>query len=175
MDCLAKTTVDLLIDPEKPLGKASKASTAVPVKQEITFQLHENSDSEMQHQQAQSDNQVPSVGSATADPLASSIGSGNANTPVGKNLNDTTLVENSNGSTMTTNTQNDGLNQDAGNEFKNFDSSFSEQNDHNAYKGTSEPIGIWLIAPLITKLQSTCHEKVLEYTGNFVTLRKLYL
>jgi hypothetical protein len=202
--CLAKTTVDLLIDREKSLcanhDAGSSATTAVvgltsttaPMTTtnnedniQISFHLNDNYDNEVSvnpnvnsannngQQSINYDQQAPSVGSMH------NFDYNNSNVPsVGKAVNDNSI--NNDGSSIASassvhvannvvNAQNDPV------AFTTLalDSVASQQTDEcsscdnrfemNIYKPNSEPKGIWLIAPLIGKLQVTCHSKVVEY------------
>lgn len=139
VDCLAKTTVDLLIYPEKT-PKAMKSD-------DISFHLNETSDTELPTSQHTPSDQVPSVGSNQ------NVNDFHAPSSVsaGKNVTDN-FNEISNASTPSNNDQTD------------IEIDDRTSND-NHYKPNLEPTGVWLIAPLITQLQVTCHGKVLDYTA----------
>jgi hypothetical protein len=161
---------------------------------QISFHLNDNYDNEMtpsgvtgannQHsltydQQAPSvgsvhnfdynNSNVPSVGKAVNDNSinndGSSIGSGSSTNPNMATNGDPMGMSSTAVAVPTTDHPQSSQHTDS--ECPSCDSSF----EMNVYKPCAEPKGIWLIAPLIGKLQDPCHSKVLEYASN--TLQEL--
>jgi hypothetical protein len=152
VECLAKTTVDFLIDPEK-----SQQST-------ITRSLSNNSSNQQQQQQQLQQDLA----------LIEALNTENDNDNMKSPLNDADIP---NGNS---DLGNDSINEQriAISDFiKNYetdsiynyelDLSDSHENDELEIlkiQRQNQPTGIWLIAPLISKLQDNCQLKVLEHS-----------
>jgi hypothetical protein len=201
---LAKTTVDLLIDPE--VAKSSMlrhdsalsnnilntsinssvmannnnnnnatSSLAHDDNGQIMFNLNDNFENET----SSNNNNNNNIQSSTTPPSSSSSLSNlepqnndatNLNIPsVGKasSIDNNDLNDNTSGSnTMQVN--NELTNQADLNDFGAWSpSSNNNLFDMNNYKPHREPRGIWLIAPLITKLQEPCQTRILEHACMF--------
>jgi hypothetical protein len=188
--CLAKTTVDLLIDPE--IAKSNilrhdstissnnlntsitnanniNANTSIGNNGQNLGTANNNDDAQISfHLNDNLENETnPNIQSTTPPSSSSSLSNldpqNNADPLNIPSVGKTSTIDNND---LNDNNNNNELNnKEEMNDYGAFNGSSSNIDlfDMNNYKPHREPRGIWLIASLITKLQEPCQTRILEH------------
>ena len=155
VECLAKTTVDFLIDPEKP--SPSALANATSLAKARSRSVNDDIISEKVNSNSQSNStDVNSVQESLPDQLKSPL----TNLNIEQMETNSEQPEHELGDLNNKNYESDSI--------FNFELDQMEQVECDELEllrmhKENQPVSIWLIAPLITKLQDNCQLKVLEY------------
>ena len=197
VECLAKTTVEFLIDPDRSVTtNASTANTPSNVKVNSINAQNKNiknkniiinsKNTKSNNNNTSTSSKIPPNLNNKNKPALSTSGNTNSKT-VSRSISISNFQSNNTrrqtGTNMTANNNNNN------NQFKSnnvdtestipintdldinvgdqdeIDYCHDELESFSSYYRYNQPIGIWLIGPLITKLQASCQLKVLEHAS----------
>jgi hypothetical protein len=155
---LAKTTVEFLIDPEKPTTAQTNHPSAIPNSRNAQTSSKDTSNKEKDE----------NTTGANSESIADNDNDTNSS-PTNEQINDNEnmLVDGVNGQGSAEMGDSILLDTDLDCDMEDMDH-YHDDLDHYHVHRYNQPAGIWLIGPLITKLQASCQLKVLEAACEFL-------
>lgn len=171
VECLAKTTVDFLIDPVKPVSSMLPASTVKPStknfsrSKSVNSSARDNNEDTISEKNPNSVQEAGSVGASSSGIPVDSVKSPNGEENMVTDVNagefyGGNLGENDDMADMNRIYESDSI---YNFELDKMDQPECDDLELLRIHRQNQPVGVWLIAPLITKLQDNCQLKVLEH------------